>query len=278
MEGLLTRPDDLLPLAEAVGRDRFRSDDHTLVLAQVAREAVAVLTSAAVHTWSCQRRLLDLSAANVVLRDGETALLAGLRQPALAVLADDPLAGRPGVEVVDEITMFDRLVRGTLGQPLPPGTLPQGEPEQVAALTAIVAAVRQLVRCGDRHLWGSIALAVATTFTRASHVVGEHADRDREAVLSARPDLARTIELVTLHDGCSGAGKCDGIDDGGDADTGDGDPLTFALRRTCCLLYKLPDGLQCATCSLLDQDCRTASLAEWHRAERQQVRASRPEP
>lgn len=248
-EDLLDRPDGLMRLVRTAGPDRFRSTDQNLVLAQVAREAVAALATAAVHTWSCQRRLLDASASNVLLRDGEIAVVAALRTPTLAVLPEDPLARQPGVEVVDEPTMFRRLLTRTLGYPLSPGPSPPRRPAQVAAIAAVIAALRRLVRSGDRHLWGSVALAAVNALTHASHLTGERARSDLDALVSARPDLERTVELVTTHDPR-------------------GQPITFAIRRTCCLLYKLPDGRQCATCSLVDRDNRLASLSEWHRAER----------
>lgn len=248
-EGLLERPDGLGRLARTAGPGRFRSEDRDLVLAQVARESVAALATAAVHTWSCQRRLLDTRASNVVLRDGDIAVVAGVRTPALAVLPGDPLARHPGVEVVDEPVMFQLLLTRTLGYPLRPSLAPDRPPEQVAAVAAVIAALKQLVRSGDRHLWGSVALAAVNALTHASHVAGDRARSDLEALMSARPDLARTVELVTTNDPR-------------------GEPITFAIRRTCCLLYKLPDGRQCATCSLVDRTSQVASLSEWHRAER----------
>lgn len=248
-EDLLEDPDGLLQLSATAGPGRFRSTDRELVLGQVARESVAALVTAAVHTWSCQRRLLDVSASNVLLRDGDVAVVAALRRPVLAVLPGDPLVPEPDVEVVDEPTMFQRLLSQTLGYPLSPGPPPDRRPERVAAVAAVIAALRQLVRSGDRHLWGSVALAAVNGLTHASHAAGDRARSDLGALVSARPDLARTVELVTTHDARD-------------------EPITFALRRTCCLLYKLPDGAQCATCSLADRASRVASLGEWHRAER----------
>lgn len=258
---LHNQPERLGELADTTGRDRFCTPDRSLALAQVVRESTATLACAAAYTWSSRRRLLDLNAANVAIHDGPAAILTALRTANLAVLPDDPLAQWAGlgtggsignVEVVDEATMFSRLLDDVIGRRLPqprngssnelttpPATAP------TAAIATIIATIRQLETTGDRHLWGSVALAVASGLTKASHVVGERADQDRAAIFAARPDLAGLVELTTVPDSR-------------------GDPLTFAIRRTCCLLYKLPQGTQCATCSLRERDEQVTELTSWH--------------
>jgi hypothetical protein len=257
---LLIDPSRLDPLVDA-GCGRFRSDDRPLVVAQLARESVAALVTVAVDLWVRQRRLLDLSAANVVLRAGPKAVVAGLRRPNVVVLADDPMVGQDDVEVIGEDQMFDRLVDQSVGYPVPAGAVPPGGPASIAAVAAIIATVRQVVRCGERHLWGTAALAAASTAARLSHTLGPRADQDLAALLATRPDLDRTIELVTVDD--------DSPYDGPDSD------ITFALRRTCCLLYKLPDRSQCATCSLRDRECQIAELSDWYRNQRRRLRDGR---
>jgi hypothetical protein len=108
----------------------------------------------------------------------------------------------------------------------------------VAAVAAVIAAVRREVRSGARHLWGSAALAIASTAV----VLG--ADPDRDRILHSRPDLARTLELVTTDD------------------------ITVPIRRTCCLLYKLPPHTQCGTCSLRDRAYCVDLMTTWAHAER----------
>lgn len=244
------------PLVAAACR-RFRSDDRGLVVAQVARESISALATVAVELWGRQRRLFDLSAANVALRPGEVAVIAGLRQPALWVLPDDPMADRDDVTVIDGAEMFDHLIDQAIGYPVPAGAVPPGQPGSIAAVAAIVASVRRTVRCGDRHLWGTAALAVGSTLARVSHTLGRRADEDREAIFATRPDLFRTVELCTVDDG-PGQGP-------------DGE-ITFALRRTCCLLFKLPDGSQCGSCSLRPREPAISSTADWHRNERRRLR------
>jgi hypothetical protein len=97
---------------------------------------------------------------------------------------------------------------------------------------------------------------VANALTAVSHDVGTRADRDRARLLARRPDLARTVELLTIDDGL-----------------GTGDTVSCARRLTCCLLVKLPGEVQCGTCNLRDRDVCIASMTAWARAERVSCRA-----
>jgi len=101
----------------------------------------------------------------------------------------------------------------------------------------------------DRHLWGNAALAIANTLTTISHEVGLRADLDRAALLHARPDLARTL------------------------DDGHGGTITFAIRRTCCLLVRTNGCRQCGTCSVRARDERIDACAAYYRAERERLRS-----
>lgn len=265
LDALLRDPWTIAPLVAASGAARFRSDDWALVVAQVAREAIQVLVTGAVELWTRRRRLLAMTAADVALREGAERTEVGLRRIRLAALEDDPLAplapgqhGEPGVddavvEVVTEGEMLRRLCDRVIGPSVPLGTTPPGTADEVAAVAAIVATVRRTVRSGQRHLWGTAGLAVGSALASASHAVGERADRDRAALFAARRDLARTVSLTTVDDAMGGT-------------------VTFALRRTCCLLLKLPDGLQCGTCSLRDHDACVERMTDWHREERRRRR------
>jgi hypothetical protein len=265
---LQAQPRKLMALVEAAGQDRFHSPDQALVLAQVTREAVAVLATAATYMWSVKRRLLDLSIANVALHEGPSGVQVAMRTPRLAVLPGDALARFEHVEVLDEAAMVSRLLDGVIGHgeratrggcssasPTTSSTDDAGPPVD-GSIGTIITTARRLHTMGDRHLWGSVALAVAGALTKSSHVTGIRADEDRATLFAARPDLARLVELVTV---------CDA----------DGGPLTFAARRTCCLLYKLPQRTQCATCSLRDPDEQLEELTVWHiSARRSLVRQS----
>jgi hypothetical protein len=248
VDELLVDPVRLGPVLEASGR-RFRSVDRELLSAQVARESVSALVAGAVHLWAEQRLLPDLTAANVMLREGDRSIQVGLRSLRAAVLPGDPLAAQPGVEVIEEAEMFTRLLDRVIGHPVASGAVPPGRSDRVAAVASVIATVRRVVRCGDRHLWGTAALAAGSALANASHTVGHRADRDRRALFAARADLARTVELVTVDDTLGGE-------------------ITFPIRRTCCLLYKLPDRKQCGTCSLRDHDFCLTWSADHYREER----------
>jgi hypothetical protein len=269
LDEVLLEPLAIGPLVRSA-QERFRSDDWALVLAQIARESISVLVTAGVDLWCRHRRLFDMSAANVVLRDGPSSVQVGLRCGTLAVLADDPLAplASPalaplagsgaggdgcGVVVINKAQMLQRLLDQGIGRSVPAGSVPAGAPDRVASVATIIATVRRTVRSGHRHLWGTAGLAVASSLASASHVVGDRADRDRDLIFTVRRDLARTVRLTTADDGLGGS-------------------VTFGLRRTCCLLLKLPDGGQCGTCSLRDHDTCAARLTEWHRTERRRIR------
>jgi hypothetical protein len=260
LDRMLVDPWAVAPLVTVSGANRFRSDDWALVVAQVARESIQVLVTAAVNLWTRHRRLLAMTAADVVLREGPAGTEVGLRRIRLAVLADDPLAplaslafrGRE-VEVVTEAVLLRRLTERVIGRAMPLGSSPNGTANRVAAVAAIVATVRRTSRSGQRHLWGTAGLAVGSALASASHVVGERADRDRAALFAVRRDLARTVTLTTVDDALGGT-------------------VTFALRRTCCLLLKLPDELQCGTCSLRDHDSCVARMTDWHRDQRRSAR------
>jgi hypothetical protein len=198
--------------------------DRGLVVQQVVREATSVLAGAAVGLWSQRRRLLDWSAANVALTPGPMGVDVGLVDASLTVLDHDPLVGAEHVTVVDEHAMLEALLDVGLGRAVPAGERPGGaEGGHASAIGVLVAECRRMVRTGDRHLWGNVALAAANALVHAP-------EADRDLVFGGRPDLLATIELV------------------------DGAGCTFALRRTCCLLYKLPAGQLCSTCSLGDRE------------------------
>lgn len=216
--------------------------DRELVVAQVVREATSVLAHAAVALWARQRRLFDWSAANVAMTAGPVGVDVGLLDASLTVGSGDPLAGAPGVGLAGDEELFDRLLRIGLGEPVASGELPAGPPGDASAVATVIAAGRRRVRSGDRHLWGNVALAVANALIRPGPAVD--VDADRAALFGARPDLVRTIELCTVAT--------------------HGGPVTFPIRRTCCLLYKLPPGLKCTTCSLADRDQQVADLAAWY--------------
>jgi hypothetical protein len=264
VDALLSDPRSF-PRLVAAACPRFGSDDRTLVGAQLVREWVSTVTTAAVAAWGRDRRAFDWSAGNVAVRaDGSV----GLRGLGLAVLGGDELAGGPAtggspgvagpspalVTVTTEARLVERVLDGAIGHPVRAGARPGGPVAGMPAVAAVVAAARRATRSGARLYWGTVGLAVVNGLTAVSHDVGPRADRDRELLLRRRPDLARTVELVTTDDGAGGTVSC-------------------GRRLTCCLLVKLPGEVQCGTCNLRDRDECVTSLAVWARGQRADRRA-----
>jgi hypothetical protein len=232
VDTLVTRRDAFDRLVRA-SCSRFGSDDHALVGAQVVRESVAQVVAAATEAWGRHRQLHDWRAGNVCLLPGPDRVLVGLRRL-------DPLVRYPAL---DDDAGLDQFVHQVLGPPVPAGARPPGPPAEAAAVASIVAAARRSFRSGDRHYWGTAALALVNTLTAVGHDVGARADDDRDRLLARRPDLARTVDLRT-------------------APAGPDETVTCARRQTCCLLYRLPGGVRCGTCSLRDPEATARSLVE----------------
>jgi ferric iron reductase protein FhuF len=238
-----------LPLREVLAPELFGAvvggtaamlDAETNVAAAlVARALTALVVGATIDTWSRERRVLDVTVDNLMVRsDGldAHAALVDVRGWALAEsVADD---GDTFAVVADDDELRARLERTLFDD----------------FVAAVVAAVRGIVRSGQRHLWGNAGLAVANTLATTSHEVGRRADDDRAAVLADRPDLAGTVQIETVPDGTGGS-------------------VTFAIRRTCCLLYKVPDAAMCGTCSLRPESERIDACVTYYRAERDRSRA-----
>jgi hypothetical protein len=95
-------------------------------------------------------RVPDVSAGNVLVRlhVGPPFLEVGLSRPTVAVANGDPLAGRPGVTVVDDLAGYlrDRLLDGHL--------------------SPVLDGLHDLVRLGRRTLLGSVASAVGHALVR----------------------------------------------------------------------------------------------------------------
>jgi hypothetical protein len=109
-------------------------------------------TLPAVVGYATARRIPDMSAGNVLVRLHGAAPFVeiGLRSPRVAVTPGDPLAGRPGVEVVDDLPGYLRR------------TLVDGH------LRPVLEGLHGLVRVGRRTLLGSLASAVAYSLTRSA--------------------------------------------------------------------------------------------------------------
>ncbi len=197
----------------------------------------------------------DLAAVgSVLVRD----LLAPITRLVVAAWCQDRvvLDVTPGNISVDVAGCATRLRLGEV-QAFPNGSAPPALPELEAVLfdgtaTAVIDGLRRVVRIGRRHLWGNVALAAVNVLASLSHRPGSPADADREALLARRPDLAALVETITARDGRGGT-------------------ITYAVRRNCCLLAKLPPGTMCGTCSLRPRDERVRECDDHYRAERSRV-------
>lgn len=232
---LLASPSLLAEAIDDFGR-RFEAPTPTVAASLFARSVTTSIVWIAMSSWGRLRRGLDVSTPRVALRvEGAGAVVMAVRTEAdVAVLPDDPVTGLAGVHVCGS---DDDLRSWVLARSLDEAVAPT------------IAATRQVVRMGSRHLWGNVAVTIANLFTTISHDVGERADADRGAALGHRSELMPTIELATITDSA-------------------GDPLVFAHRLTCCLLVKVPSGHLCSTCSLRPREERLALTGTWYRSER----------
>jgi ferric iron reductase protein FhuF len=189
-----------------------------------------------VTAWLTRRRVPDLSLALTAIHLGEDGLEVAVTTERASVLADDPLAGAPGMIVVpSEDALLDALRR----------TLVEGH------LAPAVEAFRQIRGGGARPLWGSVAQSLCYP----ASVADPAAVPDRHGAIARllsvlKPDVAELVEVAELDEG--------------------GGWRPALLRRTCCYYYTVPSGELCTTCCLLtdeDRDRRAAAVgAQWRRA------------
>lgn len=195
-----------------------------------------------------QRRALVLAPEGLRLAfaDGARIEAVSLDRPVVAVLADDPDAGRPGTLVTDS-----QGLRATTADGLH------------AVFAGLVPAVRQRAPFGRRGLWGTLADHLADVSLRwARDTRGADPDRawdEAEAVtdlLAARPATDLRTRPRPQRVTCP-------------AGTG-----LFATRGTCCLIYKVHrpgpgepdtartriDAAACTSCPLRSAEDREARL------------------
>jgi hypothetical protein len=177
------------------------------------------LIDAAVGRWASERRVVDVSATRVVLHcdpAGEPVL--EFLDVRLAVLPDDPLAGRPGIKVVaDDAELLQELKR----------TLVDGH------LVLAVDAFGKLRGGGARPLWGTIAQSIGyPPATVEPALVPDRTEAVRQ-LLSILPVAAGgLVEFAEINEGEGWR--------------------PMLLRRTCCYAHTLPGCTPCLTCCLLD--------------------------
>jgi hypothetical protein len=212
--------------------------------ALVAYRLSGSLAELAIIPLLTERRALVLSPEDLWLLfadDGARIEAVGLPSPTVAVLADDPDAGRPGTVVVDADELPDVLADGL-----------------VSVFSGVAAAVRARAPFGLAGIWGTLADHLADVAMRWSREAGgAAADADR-----AWNSAAAVIETLAARPGVGMRGRPHRMDVTCDAGSG-----SFITRGTCCLIYKRHSpGSQaeqiasaaCSSCPLRSADDRRA--------------------
>jgi len=228
----LLRDDALLrDLITAYG-DTMRAPSRQVASALAFKAYSWSVIEPVVTAWLTRRRVPDFSAALTAVHLGHDGYEVAMTAERASVLADDPLAGAPGMIVVPgERPLLDALRR----------TLIDGH------LAPAVEAFRRVRGGGARPLWGSVAQSLCYPASVAE-TLDPHAAVDQ--LLSVLgPDVADLVEVTEMNEG---AGWRPAL-----------------IRRTCCYYYAVPSGELCSTCCLLtdaDRDRRAAEAGvEWRR-------------
>jgi ferric iron reductase protein FhuF len=180
------------------------------------KDLFRILTGIVVETWTRERRVLDVSLANLLVDLSSLRPRFALHRARVAVIQGDKVEGAR--VVADERALLDLI----------------GEWLLEDTVRRLIAAYRNVAHIGDRHLWGNVANAAANAFISADRNSESRLDRDRRIFFERYPELASHIELVTISDGADGR-------------------VTCVVRHNCCLRIKLPDVDICLNCSLLDR-------------------------
>lgn len=165
----------------------------------------------AVIGWASARRVPLLHASNVMLRMSEDRpwFRFGMRRAMVAVLPNDPVAGDPGVRVVDDEGALLDVLRATLVD---------------QHLAPLLTQFRGQVRVGHRIMWGSLASGVA-------HAVEYTADTTPLSIVETAGTLLEALRVPDLVDiACTPEGE-------------------MSLRRkTCCLAFTVEGLSTCRSC------------------------------
>jgi ferric iron reductase protein FhuF len=220
---LLADPEAVDELVRAYGR-RLGAPSRPVAAALAFKAYSYDVLEPVVTAWATRRRVPDLSAPNCLVRTTRRGYAVRPVVERLAVLADDPLAGAPGVTVLaDEPRLLAELRR----------TLIDGH------LAVAVEAFRAVRGGGARPLWGSVAQSLCYPVTVAG---GLRPFEDVAALLSVlEPSVAALVEVAQV--------------------TERGRSRPVLLRRTCCYAYALPGGELCSSCCLATDQERARAFA-----------------
>jgi 2Fe-2S ferredoxin len=203
-------------ILERLGQSR-PLNNPAVVGSLILKDLIFDLMFVNIDLWSRERRAFDMSLGNVLMDLSARPVRIALRQPIVAAVQGDDL--EDAVLVPDDSALLQLVDEWILED-----TVPQ-----------LIAGLRSVVRIGDRHLWGNVAVGAADALVTLSHDPMTRADDDQDLFFDLHPELAKHIERLTVPD-----------DDGG--------CINYAIRRNCCLRLKLPDVSICLNCNLLGRD------------------------
>jgi hypothetical protein len=203
----------------------------------VAYRLAGSLAELAVVPLLAERRALILAPEELwILFDRARIDAVGLAAPSVAVLPDDPDAGRTGTVVVPDAGGLHATAADGLA----------------ATFVGVAAAVRARAPFGLAGIWGTLADHVADVALRWARDTGADADRAWSEAVELVDELARRPEVhLRAHPARQDVTCGAGIG-------------SFVTRGTCCLIYKIhepapgePDGAHdriaaaaCTSCPL----------------------------
>jgi hypothetical protein len=218
--------DALLHAVAEVATSGYDTDRPDILGTRLLEIWVWLVATPAAATILLDRRLPDLSAANVVLCPGLWADPApvGLRSGRFWCLPADPAAAHPDATVVADERALVLELNATL---------------RARHLAPLVDAIAERSRRGRRALWRSATDQLVGAFARAGEAAGALEEGCRLARLAAEGEPPMR-----------GRGRFD---------RPRGYPMH--VRDGCCLYYRLPDGPHCLNCPLLDEGERMLRAA-----------------
>lgn len=196
--------------------------DGTVATAFLCSRFMSPLALLAGRPVVTQRRGLVLDPSALWLRRHPRGWHNGiaLAAPRLLVTDDDPLAGRPGTQVVGDLAALRSAAVAAV----------------LSLATPVLDRLLRVGQLGERALWGQLADMLVTAAARPHDGTGD-ADRARaeaDALLACDPRLwvEPTIARVEVDGGCGLAWR----------------------RGSCCLAYRLDRFAYCTGCPLVDED------------------------
>jgi hypothetical protein len=223
-DDLLTS-DALLAEVAAVATTGYATDRADILGTRFLEIWTWLVATPAAATVLLDRRLPDLSAANVAVAPGLWADPApvGLRTGRFWCLPGDVAAGHPDATVVADEGALARELNATLRD---------------RHLAPLVEAVADRSRRGRRALWRSATDQLVGAFARAGEAMGdaEQGYRLAQLVAAGEPPM-RSKARIDRHVG-----------------------YALHVRDGCCLSYRLPDSDHCVNCPLLGEDERARRL------------------